>query len=127
MLGVSTEWASQLRRNILAHGGYPIAPYFLLATPDKFFLWVKENNGLKATNPDYVEDAADVLKPYFNEFSATPADVSGFIFEQIVLRWLKSIMYPEFEDTKAAAPDWITQSGLSEAILQGDFFLEQAA
>src|SRR6266404_1915656 len=88
MLGVSTEWASQLRRNILAHGGYPIAPYFLLATPDKFFLWAKENNGLKATNPDYVEDAADVLKPYFNEFSATPADVSGFIFEQIVLRWL---------------------------------------
>jgi len=125
MTGVSTEWASQLRRNILAHGGYPLAQYFLLATPDRFFLWVGENNTLKSTTPDFAEDAAEILRPYFIEFSTSPAEVSGFIFEQIVLRWLKSIMYPNFENSEV--PDWIAESGLSEAILEGDFSLEQAA
>jgi hypothetical protein len=126
-LGVSAEWASQLRRNILAHGNYPLAPYFLLATPDSFFLWVKKNNNLKATSPDYVLDATEILKPYFQEFSANPREVSGFIFEQIVLRWLKSIMYPEFRDANMSMPAWLDGSGLSKAVLHGDFSIEQAA
>ena len=38
-LGTSAIWAAQLRRNILAHGGFQNAPYFLLMTPDRIYLW----------------------------------------------------------------------------------------
>lgn len=33
----SPKWAAELRKNILAHGIYPVTPYFLVALPD-FFL-----------------------------------------------------------------------------------------
>jgi hypothetical protein len=32
-LNASAEWAAQFRRNILAHGTFPKAPYFLMAFP----------------------------------------------------------------------------------------------
>jgi hypothetical protein len=37
----SPEWAAKLRRNILAHGTFPKAPYFLMVFPDKFYLLCK--------------------------------------------------------------------------------------
>ena len=45
--GVSEKWAAQTRRNLVVHGFYPLASYFLLATPEKFFLWTKERNNLR--------------------------------------------------------------------------------
>ncbi len=36
--GASPEWAARLRRNILAHGTFPNAPFFLVALPDRFYL-----------------------------------------------------------------------------------------
>ena len=38
-LGTSRAWAAQLRHNLLAHGGYDTADFFLLATPDWLYLW----------------------------------------------------------------------------------------
>ncbi len=35
----SPEWAARLRHNILAHGTFPEAPYFLIVFPDRFYLW----------------------------------------------------------------------------------------
>ncbi len=32
-LDATVSWAAQLRRNILAHGTFPNAPYFLMAFP----------------------------------------------------------------------------------------------
>lgn len=127
MLGVSKEWATQLRRNILEHGAYPSAPYFLIATPDRFFLWVEKDSPEPSVAPDYVENVADQLVPFFSEFATSPSEVSGFLFEQIVLRWLKSIMYPGFDDPAKAIPVWVSSSGLDQAILQGDFQFERVA
>jgi hypothetical protein len=44
--------AVQFRRNILAHGTFPSAPYFLMVFPDKFYLWV---------NVDAHSDQSDLL------------------------------------------------------------------
>ena len=60
----SPEWAIQLRRNILAHGIYPNPPYFLMAFPDKFFLWSKAASEMQNDEPDYVVDARPILQPY---------------------------------------------------------------
>lgn len=124
---VSDEWASQLRRNILAHGNYPIARYFLLATPDYFFLWVDESHHIGLRNPDYSIKMQSELEPFFKEFKVELETVSGFIFEQIVGRWLKNIMYPAYRISDEALPGWIIESGLDKAVFQGDFYFERAA
>ncbi|MEQ9481150.1 hypothetical protein [Coleofasciculus sp. F4-SAH-05] len=35
----SPDWAAQFRRNILAHGTFYKAPYFLMVFLDRFYLW----------------------------------------------------------------------------------------
>jgi len=127
ILGVSDDWATQLRRNILTHGVYPRARYFLLATPDKFFLWVGKIKRSSTLGPDYSVDVESILAPFFKEFGTDAASVSEFIFDQIVGKWLRSIMYPNLNGTKHQLPDWVEHSGLGEAIHQGDFFFEMAA
>jgi hypothetical protein len=123
--GMTDEWASQLRRNLVTHG-YPRARYFLLATPDRFFLWIGEKNGAEVTEPDYVADPTGVLEVIYPEFGASSGDASSFIFEQVVTRWLKSVMYPGFSKS-LKLPKWVTSSGLDKAIHQGDFQFEIAA
>ena len=124
---VSEEWASQLRRNILAHGSYPHSRYFLIATPDKFFLWKEQGHNLQAIRPDYVADASTELEPFFKEFGVDLDHISGFIFEQIVARWLKNVMYPFYRNSDDPIPRWIVESDLEKAVLQGDFQFEMAA
>ncbi len=124
---VSDIWAAELRRNILAHGNYPLAKYFLLATPDRFFLWIEDDNGVSLRQPDHSIDVRDTLKPFFKEYNVEPESVSGFIFEQIIGRWLKGIMYPVYRDSKEEIPAWVIRSGLDKAVFQGDFSFEKAA
>ena len=38
-VGASPTWAAQLRRNLMTHWGPAKSKYFLLAMPDKFYLW----------------------------------------------------------------------------------------
>src|SRR6516164_7075471 len=42
-LDATPKWAAQLRRNILAHGTFPNAPYFLMVFPDRFYLWKRSS------------------------------------------------------------------------------------
>ena len=63
--GTSREWAAQLRRNVLAHGGYRNADFFLLVTPDKLYVWKDAGVEPTAVLPNYVIDARPLLKPYF--------------------------------------------------------------
>lgn len=124
---VTDKWATEFRRNILAHGNYPLAKYFLLATPDEFFLWIGESHDVSISKPEYSIAIGETLKPLFKEYNVEPENVSGFIFEQIVGRWLKGIMYPAYREPDKDIPVWVTESGLDKAIYQGDFSIEKAA
>lgn len=67
--GTDSEWASQMRRNLAAHDVLPRAHYYLLALPDRFYLW---NNDGKASHQIWLEpileiDSVSVLKPYFEQ------------------------------------------------------------
>src|ERR1017187_7819118 len=44
--GTSQDWAAGLRRNMLAHGLLPWAKYFLIATPERMYLWKQERPNL---------------------------------------------------------------------------------
>lgn len=120
--GTSTKWAAQMRRNLVAHGFYPLTSYFLLVTPEKFFLWTSDRNTLEETLPNFVEDAEKSLKPHLDELGFNIREIDGYIFEQVVAHWLKyDVMYPT---QTVAKPQWLVKSGLSEKILRGSLSLE---
>lgn len=123
---MSEEWASQYRRNIMAHGTYPLAPFFLLVTSDKFFLWTKNDNRFDITKPNYTVETTKFLKPYFEEFGTTAREASEYILEQVVAKWLKTVMYPMYL-TDNSLPGWLRDSGLAEAIYKGEFYFEKVA
>jgi len=120
--GVSERWAAQTRRNIVVSGFYPLASYFLLATPESFFLWVNERNNLEETLPNFVEDAEQQLKPHLDELGFKLREIDEYVFVQVISHWLKyDVMYPIENVTK---PKWLVESGLSEKILRGKLLLE---
>jgi hypothetical protein len=79
--GTSREWAAKLRRNILAHGGFHSADFFLLLTPDKLYVWKGAGAELAVVLPAIEVDAQPIFKPYFERAGVNPADVSGRAFE----------------------------------------------
>ncbi len=120
--GASTKWAAQTRRNLVVHGFYPLASYFLLVTPEKFFLWTSDRNTMEETMPNFVEDAEKQLKPHLDELGFNLREIDGYVFEQVVAHWLKyDVMYP-IENVQK--PRWIFESGLSEKIIRGNLSFE---
>jgi hypothetical protein len=120
--GASEKWAAQTRRNLVAHGFYPLASYFLLATPEKFFLWLPDRNNLEETLPNFVENAEKQLKPHLDELGFKLKEIDGYVFEKVVEHWLKyDVMYP-IENT--SQPKWLVESGLSEKIFRGNLSRE---
>ena len=70
--GTSKEWAARFRRNLLAHGTLPPAPFFLIATPDHMYFWRQQDPTSKEEPPQFTMDATHELKPYFDRFKQTP-------------------------------------------------------
>lgn len=83
-LGTSSDWAAQLRRNILAHGTYSFPPYFLLALPDRFYLWNESQKPPELSEPTYSIDARPILQPYFEQVGVEFGKLSGESFELLV-------------------------------------------
>ncbi len=120
--GVSEKWAAETRRNLVAHGFYPLVSYFLLVTPERFFLWTQDSNTLEETLPDFVDDAVQVLKPTFEELGFNVKKIDGRAFEDVVAFWLKyEVIYSM---KKKKLPDWLVKSGLAEKITNGTLLLE---
>lgn len=63
---ISPEWAAKLRCNILAHGTFPKAPYFLMVFPDKFYLWTDVGAFQEQSEPTYMIDASPILGKVLN-------------------------------------------------------------
>ncbi len=91
-LRVSALWAAKLRRNLIAHGVVGKAKYFLLATPDRFFLWTNGADEISEVPPTYEFDPSDLLAPYLAAAGITPETVSGHSFELIVGAWLRDLL-----------------------------------
>jgi hypothetical protein len=113
--GAGKDWAANLRRNILAHGVYPNAPFFLIAFPDRFYLWTQSNTKLGYSLPDYTIDAEPLLKRYFTQSGIDPQKVSGRSFELIVSSWISEIVNSDRLPTEK----WLIDSGLYATIAGG--------
>jgi len=113
----SPEWAAELRKNILAHGVYPITPYFLMALSDQFFLWKNGNAVNPESKPTYTVDAGPIVNPYLEGTKYTADDLDRGTFKFILSAWLGKLIYhgrPR-EEIKAIA-EWVVESGLYDAI-----------
>ena len=88
ILNASQDWGAKLRRNLLAHGILPSTPYFLLAFPDKLYLWTNSNTQLGEIEPTYAVDANRIFQPYFKKARVSAEKISNQSFELIVTSWL---------------------------------------
>jgi|SRR5271166_5430318 len=118
--GTSKDWAAKLRRNIMAHGVLPKAPYFLVATPDHFYLWKDASDSVKELEPSYEIDPNSIPNPLF-----TPGEEIGPVeLETKVASWLNRIMSSQPEHTNGSIGDLLSRSGLREAIKGGRLAFE---
>ncbi|MDJ0677939.1 MAG: hypothetical protein QNJ36_21570 [Calothrix sp. MO_167.B42] len=121
---VSTEWVAKFRRNLLAHGIFPQAPYFMIALLDKFYLWTT-NAGADfelLSEPNYIIDARPILKPYFEKAGIKAEKISEKSLEIIIISWLGEIMYSEkLPENMDNFQGWLIDSGLYAALAGGKF------
>jgi hypothetical protein len=127
-LGTSAEWAATLRRNILAHGYFPQTRFFLLATPDRFYLWKDSGVSSAFVQPDYEIDPTPILKPYSERTGISIGTMSKESLGLIIDTWLDKIVHSDnlplrYENTQ----DWLVESGLYDAIKGGRTILDLAA
>jgi len=110
--GTSTRWAAQFRRNLVAHGLVPTASYFLLASPEQFYLWKPKHDGFDAP-PDFVADSRQMLAPWLDRMHTQKGTIGESALELLIHAWLSEVMTnPNLEDI----PDWLQKSGLHSAI-----------
>jgi hypothetical protein len=115
--GTSKDWAAKFRRNLAAHGFLPKAPFFLIATPDHFYLWKNPGSSTQELDPDFEIEPGS---PLF-----TPGEKIGpFEFETKVALWLNRIMNSEADQTNGAVGELLSVSGLREAIQGGKLAFE---
>ena len=104
------HWASSVRRNLLAHGAAPGAPYFLLFfVPEAGYLWSSAERPFDAL-PDYRIELSD----FGSSTDGTPRAASNAV-EAWVLNSLEAITDGRFVPQGA----WWTESGLGGAIRGG--------
>jgi hypothetical protein len=125
---VSPEWAAKLRQNILAHGTFPQAPYFLMVFPDKFYLWFNAEASQDQSEPTYTIDASPILQPYFERAGVAADQISGASLELIVASWLGEIIHSnQLPENIDASQQWLIESGLYAALVGGKLEHEAAA
>jgi hypothetical protein len=126
-IGASPQWAASFRSNILAHGTFPKAPYFLMVFPDQFYLWIDTDAQLQS-EPTYTIDARPILYPYLERAGVTAEKISSQSLELIVESWLREIIYSEnpHEDLDESQ-HWVIDLGLHAALAGGKIEHEAAA
>ena len=113
---ITDEWASTLRRNLVAHGMVPSTAFFLLALKDYLYLWKPGISKPPATF-DYKFPASSVLDKYLGALSLS--DISGFSLELLLSTWLGDLTNSQISEDEYPEFASIIKSGLYEAIKGG--------
>jgi len=123
--GTSRDWAAQLRRNLLQHEGFRGAPFLLVATLDRIYLWPEADTAPDLSLPAYEVEAGPVLNPYLAGTSLDLRTIGREAFELLVWSWLSALIH-----SRGAAPHgqgWLEESGFLEAVRNGRLYDQAAA
>lgn len=125
-MNVSQEWVTQLRRNLFSAAVFPKSPYFLIAFPDKFYLWANTSTSKDA--PDYIIDAKPLIQKYFEKTGTQPNQISGISFEIIIASWLQEIIFSEeLPEHINKNQSWLIESGLYQSLRGNNLEYEAVA
>ena len=113
----SDAWAARFRRNLLAHGTLPKAPFFLIATPERLYFWRQDESGSNEELPQFTMDATSELRPYFEKFRQTPEKIGGEVLELILFSWLVDLAESgQLRSKRDSSVKWLSDSGLLAAL-----------
>ena len=118
-LDTSSTWAAKMRRNILAHGLMPKARFFLLALPDRFYLWKDTGILPEIVPPDYEIDPRPFLRSHYIGTDLSLSSLTGEGFELVISSWLNTLLQNDTLPPELQEQDWLIESGLFEAIKLG--------
>jgi hypothetical protein len=117
------KWATNVRRNLLAHTGIPTAPYFLLAVlPNRFYLWRNNDPFHFDLPPDHEINAEKTLKPYFDQLAVSPDSATEYNLEAVVTSWLADLVKSRRSNDPTL--EWLYNSGLFDAIKNGSVIMQ---
>ena len=117
-MGTSRDWATETRQILYSNGLVPKARFFLFAMPDRIYCWKNNASASEAVEPDYEIDARPILEPYFRRSGLKPESLMGNTFSFLVASWLSELILADRLGTHPQ-PDWLTESGLVDAIRDG--------
>jgi hypothetical protein len=123
--GTSSVWAANMRRNILAHGLLPNMKFFLLALPDRFYLWRSPNNTPEIRQPDYEIDSTLFLEPYYKQLGLLPSGLGGASFELVIASWVSQLTQIDRTSIPQGL-EWLEESGLFDVLVGGRVVSEAA-
>src|SRR5579863_6459281 len=113
----SDVWAARFRRNLLAHGTLPKAPFFLIATPERMYFWRQDDPRPIEELPQFTMDATYELKPYFEKFKQTSEKAGGQVLELILFSWLVDLAESgQLRAKHDSSVKWLSDSGLLDAL-----------
>ena len=116
--GKDPAWATQIRRNLLAHGSRP-AQYFLLVTPDDSYFWKHTNPG----SPDEVVRTRDLLGPRLWRSTSSPSTERAL--SHLVAAWLGRMTLPNgVEDLSDTSRSLAERTGLLADLQGGSVLVE---
>lgn len=102
----------------MKHGMVARADYFLLAAPDKLYLWTESSD-----EPQFEKDAEPVLGRYFSEAQVDPSTIYHDAFELLVGSWLQDLS-AGLDGSKGPSHSWLEESGLAPALKGGSVRFE---
>jgi len=125
-LDASPQWAAEYRRNLLAHGIAPEAPYLLMAFPDQLYLWNNNDSDPGETQPTLAIDALPIFGPYYERAGVSADRLSETSLEIIAETWLNTVLFRE-PDHLDTSERWLVDSGVYDALVGGKIEYEVAA
>ena len=118
--GKTGEWATHTRRNMAAHGHVPDVDYFIIATPERLFLWKESGAEPGLVPPTYEADIRAELAPYYEDTHLDINKISGPALEMLIQTWLTDMIWPDvFGYKHQSPPNWVNESGLLNAVENG--------
>ena len=128
-LHTSPQWAAELRRNLLEREEFRRpTQFFMIATPDRLYLWKGPKTEAEVLLPDFVVDSRPLFLPYLQRSGLNPDRLSPPVFELVVISWLSDLVYvPQKSESLGTEQPWLTDSGFLEAAKNGSLSYGLAA
>lgn len=108
---INSQWVTEYRDNLLAYADLPSVPFFLIAMPDKGYLW-HHHNTENNIPPTYTINLTPILKAHSSQ------QLNKNNVEMLFTAWLFQRIHQPIEQIPAEER-WIVETGLYDAIKDG--------